>query len=426
MTANATSPKGSPSKTKLAYSDSELYDSPEDLARWPLLAPLLKTWQAEVWEKDHTEFRGCWHYDQEAIRLQQRHRWAVILAAFAGTGAVVLAILKLGLEGRTYLAEFMGFFLGPAYGQRIMEKTPEILMYLEVVCVVLAVVTILLSIFFSLDHRWRELRFKAEHYRMLKFRFLHNGAEWLAASEEARGLHLFTHLTQVHSADKGKILEWIHWKRDLLPILDPPKKLPEEPLASELASYFRERRLLPQRKYFHDRGHQLHRVERIVRWIGPGLFFASVVFALAHASIHVLHHEPATKSENGMVLNATGASPSPSSKTNSTPDIAHSDAESSNHASGPTLLVIAAAFAMAAAISPVLAAGIRTWRGAFEFGRNSLRFEAMAHHLEHLLSELQKSKSPEAMLAILRRGEYAMESEHRAWMRLMMEAEWFG
>ena len=81
---------------------------------------------------------------------------------------------------------------------------------------------------------------------------------------------------------------------------------------------------------------------------------------------------------------------------------------------------------MAAAILPVTAAGIRTWRGAFEFGRNSLRFESMAHQIELLLDELDKAKSPEAKLAILRRGEHAMESEHRAWMRLMMEAEWFG
>ena len=426
MSTNANGTKRPTSKSKLAYFQSELYDSPEDLARWPLLAPLLKSWQAEVWEKDHSEFRGCWHYDQEAIRLQQRHRRAVILAAIAGTGAVVLAILKLGLEGRTYLAEFMSFFLGSNYGHWIMEKTPEILMFLEVVCVVLAVATILLSIFFSLDHRWRELRFKAEHYRMLKFRFLHNGAEWLAASEEARGLHLFTHLAQIHSTGKGKILEWIHWKTELLPILNTPENLPEEPLALELASYFRERRLLPQRQYFHKRGHQLHSVEKIVRWIGPGLFFASVACALAHAAIHVLHHTPAASVENREKTSEVGGPQSPKNTKESVSVVAHPHTESSDHSSGPTLLVIAAAFAMLAAILPVLAAGIRTWRGAFEFGRNSLRFESMAHHLEHLLSELQKSKSPEAMLAILRRGEYAMESEHRAWMRLMMEAEWFG
>jgi hypothetical protein len=90
------------------------------------------------------------------------------------------------------------------------------------------------------------------------------------------------------------------------------------------------------------------------------------------------------------------------------------------------MIYSALGLALMAAIFPIVAAGVRTWRGAFEFGRNSLRFESMAHHLEHLMSELDKAQTPEAKLAILRRGEYAMESEHRAWMRLMMEAEWFG
>ena len=123
------------------------------------------------------------------------------------------------------------------------------------------------------------------------------------------------------------------------------------------------------------------------------MFFASVGCALGHAAIHILHHD----SEPG------GEQPSVS-----------------------PLLWTALGLALLAAILPVAAAGVRTWRGAFEFGRNALRFESMAHHLEHLLSELGHAITPEAKLAILRRGEYAMESEHRAWMRLMMEAEWFG
>src|SRR6476619_4504993 len=80
------------------YSASELYDSPADLERYPLLAPLLRTWQAEVWEKDNNKYRGCWQYDQDAIRSQRRHRLAVVVAALTGTTAVVLAILQLGVK----------------------------------------------------------------------------------------------------------------------------------------------------------------------------------------------------------------------------------------------------------------------------------------------------------------------------------------
>src|SRR5436190_7938613 len=159
-------------------------------------------------------------------------------------------------------------------------------MYLEVACLIAAVVTIVLSGLLSLDHRWRELRFKAEQYRMLKFRFLHEAALWLAASEEERGRHLFVHLAKIHSANRHTIKEWIHWKLEILPLLEAPEVEPDQALAAEMAGYFRQRRLIPQRHYFHKRGHQLHSVEKIVRWVGPGLFFASVGCSLFHAAIH--------------------------------------------------------------------------------------------------------------------------------------------
>src|SRR3954466_14832308 len=91
--AAAMTPAGRP-----AYVSSDLYDPPEALARWPRLAPLLKSWQTEVWDKDHTDFRGALRYDLQAQRLQQRHKRFVFVAAVAGTAAVVLAILQLGME----------------------------------------------------------------------------------------------------------------------------------------------------------------------------------------------------------------------------------------------------------------------------------------------------------------------------------------
>lgn len=379
------------------YTQSELYDSPADLLRWHQLAPLLKTWHQEVWEKDHSESRGCWYYDQEAIRLQERHRVAVIVAAVAGTAAIVLAILQLG------------------------NVATDSLLNLEVACLIAAVITIVLGAIHSLDHRWREDRFKAEQYRMLKFRFLHDAARWIAASAEERSRHLVTYIARIHAADRHVIKEWIHWKREILPVLETPEGKLDVNLAGELVDYFRERRLKPQQHYFHSRGQKLHRVESIVRWVGPGLFFASVTCALTHAALHVLEpksqppgvsqkarHEPGNETPK-----SAGESPGDASLHSKTP------AEHDN-------LTWAIWLALAAAILPVTAAGIRTWRGAFEFGRNSLRFESMAHHLEYLLSELDMAKTPEAKLALLRRGEHAMEGEHRAWMRLMMEAEWFG
>lgn len=123
-----------PQPTEPVYAQSELYDSPADLARWYQLAPLLKTWHQEVWEKDHSELRGCWYYDQEAIRLQERHRLAVIVAAVAGTGAIVLAILQLG------------------------KVATDSLLNLEIACLVAAAITVVLGAIHS-----KVSRSKARH-----------------------------------------------------------------------------------------------------------------------------------------------------------------------------------------------------------------------------------------------------------------------
>jgi len=140
--------------------------------------------------------------------------------------------------------------------------------------------------------------------------------------------------------------------------------------------------------------------------------------------------------------------------------------------------------ALLAALLPAAAAGMRTWRSAFEFSRNKGRFEAAHHALRDLETRLvnegfsaveaertasprpadrrvsegekqgltdlpfhefrmrteddaPRSNHPPAQLddedidayAILRDlswCEHILETEHREWLRLMYETEWFG
>jgi len=378
---------------------------------WPGLKPLLLTWQKVVWDADHSLDRGFWYYDQEAIRLQKRLRRVVRVSAVAGTAAVVLAILQL------------------RFANQQLGKLPDlVLVTMEVACLIAASISIFQGLRLSVDHRWREFRFKAEQYRMLKFRFLHSAVKWREATEEQRTEHLQTHITQIHSANRQSIKEWIHWKQEFLPELVRPETHPDEKLAKDITRYFSERRLNPQQEYFQRRGHELHIAERRVRWIGPTCFFASVLLALVHAAFHIEHLYPIrTASESEEVHSEVAKSTVDNTDKKLATQLTHPPAKKADqnyghHANPPWLLMLA----LVAAILPVVAAGVRTWRGAFEFGRNSLRFESMAHHLGHLLKELESADTPEKKLAILRRGEYAMESEHRSWMRLMMEAEWFG
>ena len=83
-------------------------------------------------------------------------------------------------------------------------------------------------------------------------------------------------------------------------------------------------------------------------------------------------------------------------------------------------------FLVLAVALPVVAAGIRTWRAAHEFGRNMSRFEAKRSALEELARSLGETRSPEAVFHLLWQSEQILEADHREWLRLMLEAEWFG
>ena len=170
-----------PQPNEPVYAQSELYDSPADLARWPLLAPLLKTWQTEVWEKDHSESRGCWYYDQEAIRLQERHRLAVIVAAVAGTGAIVLAILQLG------------------------KVATDSLLNLEIACLVAAAITVVLGTIHS-----KVSRSKAHHPSPRRIRHGKraprldapddgSGMVWVVFLQQERGREVFSRQKNLRS-----------------------------------------------------------------------------------------------------------------------------------------------------------------------------------------------------------------------------------
>jgi hypothetical protein len=79
-----------------------------------------------------------------------------------------------------------------------------------------------------------------------------------------------------------------------------------------------------------------------------------------------------------------------------------------------------------AAALPAFAAGVRTFRSAHEFGRNQLRFDAMSEYLATARVNVGKQTSPQSKLHLLREAEAALDAEHRAWLFLTFEAEWFG
>jgi hypothetical protein len=102
-------------------------------------------------------------------------------------------------------------------------------------------------------------------------------------------------------------------------------------------------------------------------------------------------------------------------------------------------------FLICAALLPAIGAGVRTFRMAHEFARNTTRFKAkhsalckLRRQLAEVLHEAPESAGehgqpsnsshgePNAVLRELGFCEYVLESDHREWLRLMIDAEWFG
>jgi hypothetical protein len=220
------------------------------------------------------------------------------------------------------------------------------------------------------------------------------------------------------------------------PFLAPGARLSSTSLR-QLMEYYLTKRLNPQKEYLANRAQRNeHRIlDRLPAW----LFFASVAAVVLKFFGDVPHVFFASPEDTGPKWFA---------------DL---------HEASILLTVLGAASL------PVLAAGVRTWRAAFEFSRNKSRFQAAHGALAELeerivhdgmdaLSAVQASpalqvtlrreetsNSSEVSLSIERRGddrdaevdafsmvrylwwcEHILESEHREWLRLMYETEWFG
>jgi hypothetical protein len=81
---------------------------------------------------------------------------------------------------------------------------------------------------------------------------------------------------------------------------------------------------------------------------------------------------------------------------------------------------------VAAVTFPALGAAIRTFRVSNEFDRNQLRSRAKGVALGYLADQAAAAELGTELFDALARCEAVIESDHREWLRLMIEAEWFG
>jgi hypothetical protein len=315
--------------------------------------------------------------DREAKKRLGDHRIAVGLVALFGTAAVIAAIFELYLNQEN---------LWGAGAESIFALS--------------ALAAVIVGIRAAWMPKWLLERHRAERCRFTKYRVLVRLAA--AANDlEALGLCLSDFKEQIRKIEKldDEDLEQF-MEEDPVPE-DPPtvhQDLKVLPSLRELANHYVAQRLNSQAKYFLTQSRKKNAVDAPLRLLPPALFFGSILLVFLHFTIsgyrHYLHPEDAK--------------------------------DTTFHFWSINLLIVGAA------VLPVLGSCVRLLRSAFEYSRNTVRFRAKYRALEQLISKLDVALGPsesfhaEQIIRYMWKGELLLENEHREWLRLMKEAEWFG
>lgn len=322
--------------------------------------------------------------DTSAKKQQWRHRTVVRVFSVAGTFAVVFSILHLTrlipLRDQPQLAKFL----------------PLALFFGEAIAVLIALLAVAVGLVLAFQSNWLVQRHKAELFRLLKFGSIIDPAMLAGNEEDFKRWkeRLLTKAHEIKGLNRNSVDEWVEEAR--IPDLPPPplQREIQDTRLQDLINYYQKKRLDPQSKYFYDQAHHNLMWDWSTRLVPPFLFFGSVFFALLHLVNEILELRHGT---------------------------ADYFAKWSHEVD-----TVSVSFIILAAILPVFGAGLRGLRSAYEFGRNTLRFSSMHFALELLRERIQKESKPESVLRDLWWCEWMLESEHREWLRLMIEAEWIG
>jgi len=349
--------------------DFDMEDGPEA----NLLAPFPELHAALTWlgENVTAPWRAA---DTAALGHQDKHEKLAKTAILAGTAAIVLAVLQLALK-----LSLPGFAALAAW--------------VEGVTVLAGVAAVAVGLLAKFDHQWLGQRHKAERLRMLKFQSLGRSDLW-----------------------RGNLTRWQQWVRDRITELegvediqqmekwsghDDPDPLEDGPavaphgdatnISCALAIYYRYKRLKSQAAYFKSKG-DVARGNWALRChqLQLPLFFASICCVLLHFCADVV----ASHVEDG--------------------------------AAAHVWEMVALWGIVLAAVLPVIGVGVRTYSSAFELSRKARSFEGKHQAMLRAAVRLEPcEKDLSSVLAQIHRNEALFELEHREWLRLLLDVEWF-
>jgi hypothetical protein len=308
--------------------------------------------------------------DREALRSQTQHRNLARVAILAGTFAIVLSVIQLALRLTS-------------------SRYVEMAGYVELIIVGIAGLAVLLGVIAKFDRRWLTQRNTAERLRMLKFRAL----EQLSCRDPA-GWQNWVEGRLISLKDTADFTSVKRWSREgeVEPEVQNSPKC-ESDTAQALTTYYRHKRLLFQANYFNRRKEQYERQTSGRRHLSLIFFLVSVFLAFVHFLA-----DPLSDSFRDW-----------------------------GHQTTSTVLELLAVWSAAfAAIIPISGLGIRAWFAAFQLPLSASIYEAKNHALLHAANGLDSvSEDFEGTLYHIAHIEQFLRDEHREWLRLLLETEWF-
>jgi len=344
-------------------SAGDMRDSADEIAFWNLLAL----------EACHPILDAFDVVDAKALRHQKVHRQITLIAAVSGGLAVLCAIWELGFDP-------------------VFPSAAPVFVRLETIALFCTAVALLWGWGYRHKDKWLINRHQAELFRLMRFEFLIHPDVW-AGGRAAASDWVRRRIGEV-SALHGRLSLERSTERAL-----------------QISEYYLEKRLSPQKEFLANRAQRNAFWDGwLVRHVTPALLTMSVMAALTQLAINELHLAPAaTEPVTGCVCPLE-------------------DQQTFWNVAFVTL---------GAASLPVVAAMIRTLRLAFEFSRNRSRFlaahDALTQIEVRLVHRLAAARTTEPgptetslILGDLRMCEQVLRTEHQEWLRLMLEAEWFG
>jgi hypothetical protein len=363
------SPPRDPARKPYDKEKDDMYDAPASMEGPKLLARMLKYLQ----EKASGPY---WKANEDAMEFQEKHRRVTMWALATGTAAVTAALLQL----ITFMTDY--------------EYLKYALAGLECLAASLAGFYVYRGVKQAVQKKWLLERHKAERLRFLKYRMILEAATVPNVSNDLSGWQerVDHGVEEILDMNEVEMKRWLkeneHVAKDdasLTPMVG-------EKDLEDILEYYKRKRLDVQLRYLFNRTEQAASSDSKTKNWPAWLFVASIVCAILHMVFDLTMHP---------VFYLVGKKL-------------------------PALENIALGLIIGAAVFPVWGAAIRTHRAANEFSRNTVRFNAVYQELKGNALGLTLDTKDAMKLRLLWQSEEALENEHREWLRLMDEAEWYG